>query len=215
MKTPLNQDNLRQHFTYHWWMYLLLAVAAIFGTNLVYTVTAYRSPPEKKIEFYIYGTANTDAIDAYMAEVRERDLPDMEVMSSLMMGIDSTYGPMQLSTYMAAGEGDLYLLPREEFIGYASQGAFLPLEDQTKLMHIFDEASLSLQSGWRKETSTGENHLYGIPLSRLAGLQKLAYAKDGFLCILASCGNDMNVYRFLTILCEDMIQEAPGEEAAG
>jgi len=209
VKTPVNLQTIRQHLTYHWWKYVLVILFAIFGTDLLYTVTAYRSPANKVIEFYVYGAMDETRMDAYMEQVRLSDLPDQEIMDASLLIEDETYGLMQLSTYIAAGEGDLYLLPKNEFVGYAGAGAFLPLEGDTELMSLFDEAGVSLQSGWRRETDTGENHLFGIPLARLPGLTHYAYAKDGYLCVLISGGNNDNVMKFLRILCRDMLQEPP------
>ena len=214
MKTPINGTTLRQHLTYHWWQYVLVIIFAVFGTNLLYTVTAYRSPPEKVVDFFVYGAMNETKMKAYMENVRQTQMADMEEMDATLLLEDSTYGLMQLSTYIAAGEGDVYLLPRDEFVNYASTGAFVPLEEDTELMAIFDEAGVSLQSGWRKNADEGVNHLYGIPLSRLPGLSDYVYAKDGYLSILISCGNTENALKFLRILSADMIAVDSQTEAA-
>ena len=44
MKTPINARTLRQHLTYNWWKYLLIIAVAFGLVDLLYTVTAYRSP---------------------------------------------------------------------------------------------------------------------------------------------------------------------------
>ena len=213
MKTPVNKETISQHITYSWWKYALLIVLAVFATDLLYTVTAYRSPENKKVLFYIYGYANTEGLDAYMAKIQEEQMPDMEVMNSQTIIADNSYGVMQLTTYMAAGEGDIYLLPRDQFISSAGSGAFLPLEDDIELMAVFDEAGISLQNGWRRDSSTGETHLFGIPQSKLPGLTaSYAYAEDGYLSVLVTNQNDENVLKFLRILCQDMLT-APEEES--
>lgn len=214
MKTPVNSRTLKQHITYSWWKYLLIAVAAVFLTDLLYTVTAYRSPAEKKVEFYIYGGMDQEKLTDYMNRVRETEMADMEVMVPQLLLDDTTYGPMQLMTYFAAGEGDVFLLPRDEFISYATSGALLPLEEEEDLMSVFNAAGISLQSGWRRYTETGESHLYGIPQSKLPGLARYAYARDGYLCIAAAGGNDANAVKFLKILSRDMINEPEPEPEA-
>ena len=35
MKTPINAETLRHHFTYSWWKYVLVLVAGIFLVNLI------------------------------------------------------------------------------------------------------------------------------------------------------------------------------------
>lgn len=213
MKTPLNKQTLRQHLTYSWWKYALLIIGAIFVTDLLFTVTAYHAPDEKKIEFYIYGYADTEGLESYMYTVRDSQMQDMEEMTSVQLLADETYGPMQLTTYLAAGEGDLYLLPKEEFVSYANNGYFIPLEDDEELMAVFNEAGISLQSGWRRNNETGETHLYGIPYQVIEGLNKFVYVEDGYLCIFVNNGNTDNILKFFRIMSRELLTGDPAETA--
>ena len=210
MKTPVNKYTLRNHFTYNWWKYLLAILAGTVLVSLLFTVTAPRVPDNKKVEFYIYGLADAKALDAYMNRVHEEDLPDMEVVSALTMIQDENYGPMQLTTYIAVGEGDVYLLPRDEFISMAGSGAFLPLERDEALMAFFTDAGIDLRRGWRTLADSDETHLYGIPADLLPSLSTLCYAKNGYLAVLLNGGNTDNTLRFLRRLCRDMIAEPEG-----
>ena len=212
MKTPVTSRSLRQHFTYNWWMYLLIALIAIGLVDLLYAVTAYRAPREKTVGFYVYGYMNDTSLTAYLDNVRETEMSDMEEITPVMLTVDDAYGPMQLLTYLSAGEGDVYLLPREQFLNYAMGGTMAALEDDEELMSLFNAAGINLQSGWRKETETGENHLYGIPQDKLPGLSQYAYVQDGFLCVPLSGGNQENAMKFLRILCRDMISVPETEE---
>ena len=213
MKTPLTSARLKQHLTYNWWKYVLAAILAVGLVDMLYTFTAYRPPRDKTVSFYIYGLMDETALTEYMENVRQTEMPDMEEMKPLMLLEDDTYGPMQLMTYMAAGEGDVYLLAREEFLNYASSGSLIPLEDDAELIALFDSAGVSLQSGWRRDTEAGETHLYGIPLEKLPGLTRYAYAKDGYLCLVITSQNLDNAKKFLRILCRDALSSGlqPGE----
>ena len=214
MKTPVTSGSLKQHLTYSWWKYLVIILAAVGLVNLLYTVTAYHPPREKTIGFYVYGYIDEARLTAYMDHVRETEMQDMEELRPMMLTTDSAYGPMQLMTYLAAGEGDLYLVPREEFLNYAANGALVPLEGDAELIALFDRAGISLQSGWRRETETGETHLCGIPLDRLPGLVQYAWTQDGYLCMIATGMNQENTMKFLRILCRDMIPEPVKEETS-
>jgi len=205
MKTPINSRTLRQHFTYNWWKYLVAVIAAFFVVDLYYTVTTYRAPEDKKIDLYISGVVD-DSFEDYLESVRAESLPDMEEITYITLTLDDTYGPMQLSTYIAAGEGDIYILPRDNFVSLASQTAWVPLEDETELMNLFDTLGTSLQSGWRRDSDSGETHLYGIPMSVLPGASKYMTTDSAYLCILVTNGNTENVLKFLKIFCEDMIE---------
>ena len=210
MKTPVNARTLRQHLTYSWWKYLLIAAIAFGLVDLLYTVTAYRPPRDKTVGFYICGYANDTELNDYMENVRVTEMADMEAMSANVLTSDETYGPMQLMTYLAAGEGDVYLLSREDFLNNAMSGSLVPLEDDPELLALFDQAGLSLQSGWRRDSESGETHLYGIPQDKLAGLSRYAYAQDGYLSVIITSGNPENAKKFLRILCRDTIS-APAE----
>ena len=211
MKTPFSSARLKQHITYSWWKYLLIIAVGFAAVDILYSVTAYRPPREKTVSLYVYGYVDEPGLAAYMDHVRETEMHEMEEITSVMMVPDDTYGPVQLMTYLSAGEGDLYLLSREEFLSYALNGTLVPLEYDTELIALFDSAGASLQSGWRRETETGETHLYGIPQDKLPSLMKYAYAKDGYLCLVLTGKNQENAARFMRILCRDMIA-APAEE---
>ena len=203
MKTPVNRRTLKQHLTYNWWKYLLLLVIGVFGVDLLYTVTAPRIPADKKVDFYISGNVDTEKLEAYTEKVRTEEMPELETIQIVTLYMDDQYGPMQLMTYIAAGEGDVYLLRREDYLSLASEDAFVPLETNPELMETL--SGVDLQRGWRKNTETGENHLYGIPQDKIPGLIQYAYCENGFLCVLNSNRNEENALKFLNILCRDML----------
>ena len=216
MKTPINAETLRHHLTYSWWKYVLVLIAGIFLVNLIFTVTAPRIPEDKRVDFYVYGLSDSESLNAYMEKIRSEEMPDMEIMTSLTMFPNDAYGPMQLMTYMSAQEGDVFLLTRDEFLSYASSGAFLPLEEDEELMGIFNEAGIDLRRGWRTLADSDETHLYGIPADMLPGLNALCYADNGFLTVTVYNGNQENVMKFLRILCRHMLiaPEAENEDPA-
>ena len=206
MKTPVNAKSLKQHLTYSWWKYVLVLLAGTFLVDLLFTVTSPKVPEDKKVEFYVYGYGNSDLLSEYMEKVRTEEMPEMEEMRAVFLLPDDTYGPMQLTTYLAVGEGDLYLLPREQFLPLSGDGAFVALEEDAELMDIFNQAGTDLKRGWRTDQE-GETHLVGIPQSFLPGLASYCAADDGFICVLPNGGNTENTLRFLRILCRDLITE--------
>ena len=110
MKTPITKQSIHEHWNYSWWKYALLIILALVGWNLVYTVTAYRPPEEKKVDMFVLGVGDEEKLDAYMEQVRLSAMEDMEQMNCVFMAYDETYTTMQLMVYLAAGEGDLYML---------------------------------------------------------------------------------------------------------
>ena len=206
MKTPITKQAIREHWNYSWWKYALLIILALVGWNLIYTVTAYRPPADKRVDMYVLGVGDEEKLDGYM-----------EQMNCVFMAYDETYTTMQLMVYLAAGEGDLYMLNKEMFQSYASQGAFLPLEEIPGLVDRLAESGVKLDKGWRTNSESGEKHLYGIPMASFPGLAEYLYTyEESYLSIAALNGNDENCVKFLNIFLQDMLTapEVDGEVPA-
>ena len=88
----------------------------------------------------------------------------------------------------------------------ASSGAWVALEDIPEITSLFTSREISLQSGWRREAESGKSHLYGIPVSKLPGLENYVYVENGYVSVLSANGNDENVLKFLRIFCERMLE---------
>lgn len=214
MKTPLTRQRLRNHIMYSWWKYVLLIVLAIFGWDIIYNMTRYRPPEAKKVNLNVYVAANQTALDAYLSDIHETQLPEMEEMSASYTVLEQMYGDMIFSAHMASNDGDIYLLNRDYFQRYASSGAYRALEDETELIATLEEAGVSLTQGWRALSDTGERHLYAIPCANLPGIAAyVADPSDCYLVVLLNNGNDENVIRFLNIFVNDLLQPIEIPEA--
>ena len=208
MKTPITQEKIKNHLTYASWKYALLVIVAIFGWNLIYSVTQYQPPEEKKVILGVYAFADEIGINGYMEQVRQADMPDMEEMSASIIMPDEMYGDMILSTRIAARECDLYLLPRTQFQNYAAQGAFMPLDVVLPgLIAELEAAGVSLSRGNRTNDELGEKHQYGIPAAGMTELQNMLMVdvSDMYLCMFFETGNNDNALRFFEHLVRDML----------
>ena len=215
LKTPVNKAILKHHFTYNLWKYILLLILSIFLVDIVYSTTAYRSPEDKRIDIYIQGAiANQNDIDELFEQMRTDLLPEVEIIRSafLLSGSqDDMYAAQQLTTYLAVGEGDLYLLQAEDFKRYAAQSVFIDLSQAIKDGDLNVEG-IDLSGGYvtiqeydvEKDMmiSGGEKRLYGIPASSLDGLltEFGIINKDLYISMTVFNGNDDNVLRFLNEL---------------
>lgn len=214
MKTPVTREKIKNHLTYSLWKYALLAIVAIFGWNLIYSVTEYQPPDEKKVILGVYAYADETGINSYMEQVRQTAMPDMEEMLASIIMPDEMYGDMILSTRIAARECDIYLLPRTQFQNYAAQGAFMPLDVVLPdLVAELEAAGVSLSRGYRTNDELGEKHQYAIPTAAMTELQNLLMVdvSDMYLCVFFETGNNENVLKFFRQLVRDML---PQPEAA-
>ncbi|MBE5803099.1 MAG: hypothetical protein E7316_01130 [Clostridiales bacterium] len=207
MKTPVTKKSLRQHISYSWWKYALLIALAWACWSFIYGVTEYQPPVDKRIDFYIVGAGEQTLLDQYMENVRTEKMSDMEQMSSSFLLLDDTYTSMQITTYIAVGEGHLYMMPKDYFQSYASQSAFLPLEDVPGLVDFLEGAGIELAQGWQTDPNSGEKHLYGVPMAQFPGFGAYAYGyQDHYVAISVTNQNDENSYKFIKIFLEDMLE---------
>ncbi len=176
MKTPINAKTLKQHFAYSKWYYILLVIGLFFFWNLFYTVTEPRTPDDQKVDIYIYGFAQQEQLETYMEGIHQSKMPEMKEINCLYVTPDESSGPMVLSTHVAAGEGNLFMLPRDLFQSYAAQGMFVSLDDMDGIVDMCEQAGLNIERGWRKNQETGERHLYGIPVNTMKTLGSMVYS---------------------------------------
>ena len=213
IKTPLTARVLKNHFTYGSWKYLLLVIVAVFGWNLIYTTTQYRPPDDKKIDFYVASSSvDSDALNAWLEAARVSDFPDMELIDlyTILEGGEDYAAQMQLSTYIMAGEGDVYLLEEDRFKTFAAQGAMLPL-DQYVADGTIGTQGLDLSSGYVTIEETGERALVGIPADNLCGFINhfKVDCRGKVLCVTVRSGNEANAVKFVDYLLKHMQEPAP------
>jgi len=216
MKTPVTKEKFQNHIHYSLWKYALLALVAIFGWNLVYSVTEPQIPEEKKVIAGIFAYGEDERISAYTEKVRLEYMPDMEDISAQYIMPDEMYGDMILSTRVAARECDIYILPRAQFQSYAAQGAFMPLEEVLpELVTELEAQGISLSRGFRTNDELGEKHQYGIPMADLPSALPtlMCDTSDMYASIFFYTENDENVIKFFDRFIRDMLLEpAPVEE---
>lgn len=214
IKTPINKETIKNHMTYSTWKYVLMAACVIFGWSLIYTTTAYRSPQNKRVDVYIQSnTASAESIQAFLDPIWKKTVPEMETVNGVAMStIDDYTTSMQLMTYMAAGEGDIYFLTEQYFKSFAGQGSFLALEDLVADGTIqLDDVELSKgYVAYVEEYDDNDRpiktsrHLYGIPLDSFYGFMGgMQLDNRGlYAVIIINNQNDENVIPFFNALLQ-------------
>ncbi len=220
IKTPLSKERIRTHFTYSSWKYLALILASIFGWNLLYTMTAYRSPEHLRVDVYIQSaTAVDEVVDAFFKPIWDECIPDMETVDAVIMtssAAEDAYANMQLSVYIMAGEGDIYMLKTEDFKNFAAQGAFIDLTTYVEngMLNIegIDTAAGYVATVNDEGIPTGEKQFFGLPAYALEGLKTKAgiYPNDMVIAVTAFSNNEENTIKFLN----GMIEASRTAEAA-
>lgn len=189
---PITKDRIRHHFNYAWWQYATLVVAAIFGWNLIFTITHYRSPEHLKVEWYYQGPSTMDTVgkgEALLNELWPQLFPEMEEMNFNQVGGDEMYGDMQLMVWMAAGQGDLYILQKDSFKTYANETTLLDLQPYVDDGTLNVEG-LDLRAGIATNPETGYKGLFAIPMDGLPKMLEYDMQPKGSLaCLPLGSGN--------------------------
>lgn len=211
IKTPITKSGLKTHFTYHFWKYLLAIIFSVFGWNLLYSVTAYRSPENKRIDLYIQSLSTTEErVGIFLKPIWEETVPEMETVDAVLLSnsADDYYTSMQLTTYIMAQEGDIYLLTANDFKTYASQGAFIDLKPYID-SGMLNVDGIDLSAGYialenRDGIASAERTLCGIPAASLFGLMNQVNIdnRNLIMAVTVYSGNEENVVRFMNGLIE-------------
>ncbi len=213
LKTPLDGPTLANHFRYHKWLYLLFLVVPVVLWNLVYAQTAYRVPQEKRIDVYIQtSTADADAVNAWLAPIWQESVPAQELVNAVLMlspgGQEDYYASVQLVTYLAAAEGDIYLLTTGDFKRLASQEAFVELTPYIQ-RGILQTGDVDLAAGYVTPLQDDDNGgyvagdrrgLYGVPAYTLYGLATDLKIdnRDMVFAVAGNSGNEEASVRLLS-----------------
>ncbi len=207
---PITKRKIRHHFQYSLWMYLVVVAVALFGWNLIYTTTRYQPPEDLRVEFYVQSTtANTDSLQALADRIHEQIMPEMELVTAQPVTISSDYyGDMQITVWITAAQGDIYMLSKEYFDRFAPAGAFMDLQSYVDAGTL-DTSGLDLYAGMATLTDPDPGQegkrLYGIPADLLTGFSDYAIdPSDMVLCVLYRNGNDEYSIKFLNYLLTNL-----------
>ena len=215
----ITKKRLKNHFAYSWWKYALAAALSVMGVSLVFTSTAYKPPADKHLTMYVLNDyANTDALQADLWARIQEAFPEQEELTVLNIDLtDSTniYAPMQFSTYVAAQQGDLFLMQRDEMLKIASDGvedAFVDLSGYID-QGIIDVSGLDLSAGMM-EKADGTTGVFAIPADSLYGLTTAYYNNpaDSVLCIPLYSQNQDTAAAAIQMIMELGAGEKPAEQ---
>lgn len=211
----ITKERVRHHFTYGVWKYALLVVVSIFAWDLIYSMTAYRPPADKKIDVYIVqASADMEAFEAAEMPALQEAFADMEAIDfyQIAMGSQDDYAVvMQFTTYIAAQQGDLFLLPytRAQELGYeGNEGLFISLEPYIE-SGALDVRDIDLTNGKLSDGRAGRV-VCMLPADTLYGLLDYNIDPEGLvLAIPGYSGNIENAVKMMNWFVDRFSTEMP------
>lgn len=229
--TRITKARLSTHLHYGKWVYLAILAAGFFVTDLVYTMTEYRPPNERKVDIELVGSGIVDtdrllplASDALAAgQVDDATLEAVEFFQISYSGDPMTdvYGAQKFTVMTAAGEGDVYIVPKSLMERLWFEAAALPLDDYVS-RGLLDVSGLDLSActlGAPGEASedgqftvnyAGETHLYAVPVGQWVGLADAGYpTQDTYAVVMHYSKNPETSVRVLQYLRDRLVHSLP------
>ena len=210
----ITKQRIKNHWAYSWWKYLVMCVCVVFGVNMFFTMTAYRSPENKKVELYLCsGWADSELAYADMWPMLQEVAPDQEELIIMIIDLvgQEYYTIMQFTTYIAAQQGDVMLLPKSEFAKYASEDAWGMYAELTPYLEggMLSADDIDLTRG-KLENASGEIGVFGIPADTLYGLTDYGVdPADTMLVVTAFSGNEETCVKLVDAMVKRYKTEKP------
>lgn len=210
----ITKQRIKNHWHYSWWKYALMAIVCVLGVNLIFAVTAYRPPEDRKVELYMCsGYANTELLHDNLWPALLEAAPEQELLTVLNIDLTSgdMYSSMQFSTYIGAQEGDVCLLPVSQVRQLTAEGgdyAFLELTPYIE-SGLLNTGDIDLAAG-TMAAENGKIGVYAIPADGLYGL--IPYGcdpADSMLCVMAYTQNAESAVKTLDLMLSHYTGEKP------
>ena len=210
----ITRKRIKNHWHYGWWKYAIWLVITLLGIDLLFAVTSYRPPEDKRLQLYMCnGYANADALQEALWPALVAACPDQEELIAMNIDLttDEYYSKMQFTTYIAAQEGDVCLLPVDEVKSLVADGAEYAFIELTPYVQsgVIPTEGIDLTPGMFRD-SDGKEGLYAIPADGLYGLVEYGCDPAGsMLVVMAYCGNDDTAATLLGQMVERFTMDQP------
>ena len=167
MKIKISKASLKDHFRYYIWAYVGVVLITGMLLNLVVTAINSQAPPDKTLSLYVCGEAVKASSYYQFRTDLEEAFSDMELINTDNMtykgaNASSAY-KQKFAALIASNQGDILVLPYDDFTDLVGMDAFQPLDE------LLPEDIAELDEGALKTVTfkynTEDPKVYGIPLT--------------------------------------------------
>ena len=181
-KSSLNKGKVKNHFQYDKWKYILGIVIVIFSWSMLSTVTAPRTPADKKVDFFLVGGYMMEDGSAEYANTILDEFPELMEINflNITLGDEMEYASRQRLMVMVGSQtGDIFSFTDDEFELMAELGIFIPLDDYPELLSNFTEEEL--EAGTYATEDDPTPRIYGLPISGVEPMNSSFYNSENSL----------------------------------
>jgi maltose-binding protein MalE len=190
-KIQISRDKIRNHFHYDKWKYVLGILLAVFSWSMLVTITAPRTPADKKVDIYLVGGFMLEEQAAEYADTILADFPELLEVNIYNIELDGEMeyaGRQKLMVMLGSQSGDIYSFTKDEFENMVKTGAIMPLDDYPELLSYFTEEQLKEGTFTTEEDPTPR--IYGIPISEVEPFNKKFFITENtFMGVMAYSQN--------------------------
>lgn len=234
--TRINKQNWRNHFQYAKWVYVLLAIVIFFGCDMIYTMTEYRPPNERKVDFEIVGSyADTETLQTISDGLLEQGqafdptLEEIGMYAIAYSGDAETdiYGAQKYMVMIAAQEGDIYMVNYDLMQQLVTQGAAQSLDEyiSSGLLNVegldLSDCTFEEPAPDEETPSSGVKHVYALPavnMNRMLDSDINYDNRDKYLVLMQYSANPETSAYVMNLLMEELTAPLPeglaGDETA-
>ncbi len=230
MSNWFSREALKNHFQYAKWVYVLIFIGVFFVSDLLFTMTAYRAPAERKVDIQVVGyLGSTEGLqqvcDKILPEAQQLDptLEEINALNIVYSGDAETdiYGAQKFMVMLGAQEGDIYIVNRPLLEMLAGQGGALPLDAFIERGLLPTEGvdldSVRVPEPVLKEGAppSGIQPIYALPAASMGRMQGIDIGYDNadkYLVIMQYSKNPETTALVMGLLMDAL--SAPAPEAA-
>jgi hypothetical protein len=186
-RVQLSKEKIKNHFHYDKWKYLLGIVLAVFSWSILATVTAPRTPADKKVDIYLVGGFVLDEPAGEYADTILADFPDLLEVNIYHISLEGDLeyaGRHKLRVTVGSQSGDIFSYTKDEFESMAQMNAFMPLDDYPDLLRHFTEAQLEECTFTTEEDATPR--IYGVPILDVEPMKNQFFSTENAIMGVAS-----------------------------
>ncbi|HOB20286.1 MAG TPA: hypothetical protein PK830_09050 [Candidatus Atribacteria bacterium] len=189
-KIKINKEVLKNHIQYDWWKYAVSVAVTVLVWSMIVTVTAPRTPGDKKVDIYLVGGYMFEDPASKIEQRILSDFPDLleiNLHNILLEGQMEYVGRQKFLAMLFGQEGDIFILDQKTFKDLAREGALLPLDDYEGIKGRMTKEQI--EKGTMAADESSEPKLYGVPLAGFKLFEDTYDTKNAVLCIMSYSDN--------------------------
>ncbi len=218
-----NWSDWKNHFAYHYWIYIILIVVLSLSWSLLYSVTEPKTPLDRRMDMLFVGLHDHEAAKVWAGSIQEILEGDGQVAGYLSLpdadSVQSTSTSIMMFSLLTGKDGDLFFVPYDWFVDMAGEGSVIPLdrknEDGTALVDLLTNLpeGMDLDYGYANYLDPDTNQLApelcGIPIADVKGFRDLGIdPKEYVACVPFYCENRENAMRALNWILENKMAQS-------